>query len=259
MKKYQYRYITDSLLQPAVEWHFFKFRAIPCCNEFQQTEIVRFDVLPSCQLTYGTDGQGNAVQWGSFSYVHAEFHVISEGVVIQSAPYVIHEVPADYYRVPTRLTSCSSDADRSRVLNLGLPSLHSPFEVALAVMHFVHSFITYTPCHTTVATTAAEILADPRGVCQDYAHLMIALCRDAGIHARYVSGLIAGEGQTHAWVEVSDGSEWRAFDPTHDQTIEWGYIKIAHGRDANDCPTNRGRFYAWTNERQTVFCKLTEQ
>lgn len=259
MKRYQYRYITDSLLQPAVEWHFFKLRAIPSCNEFQHAEVVQFDVLPQCQLTHSLDGQGNAVQWGSFNYVHAEFHVISEGVVLQTAPYVIHEVPADYYRVPTRLTSCSPDAGRMRELNLVLPSLHSHFEVARSIMHFVHSFITYTPCHTTVTTTAAEILADPRGVCQDYAHLMIALCRNVGIHARYVSGLIAGEGQTHAWVEVSDGNEWRAFDPTHDQEITWGYIKIAHGRDANDCPINRGRFYAWTNERQTVFCKLSEQ
>ena len=55
---------------------------------------------------------------------------------------------------------------------------------------------------TSIATTAAEALAGGRGVCQDTAHVMIALCRAAGLPARYVSGHLLGEGGTHAWVEV---------------------------------------------------------
>ena len=70
---------------------------------------------------------------------------------------------------------------------------------------------------------------------------------------------VIGEGETHAWVEVSNGKVWYAYDPTHDKIVRWDYIKIAHGRDADDCPTNRGRFYSWTNETMSVICSLTKE
>ncbi|MDO4497959.1 MAG: transglutaminase family protein, partial [Bacteroidales bacterium] len=90
------------------------------------------------------------------------------------------------------------------------------------------------------------------------AHLMIALCRAKGWYARYVNGFILGEGQTHAWVEVSDGNVWVPYDPTLDVIPDWGYVKIAHGRDANDCPTNRGRFLGFTTETMSVSVSLSE-
>ena len=66
--------------------------------------------------------------------------------------------------------------------------------------------------------------------------------RAAHIPARYVNGFIEGEGATHAWVEVYDDGAWWGIDPTHNRPIEWGYIKLSHGRDAEDCPVNRGVF-----------------
>src|SRR4030095_16723002 len=65
---------------------------------------------------------------------------------------------------------------------------------------YVHEAITYAYGVTSVATTAAEALAGGRGVCQDAAHVMIALCRAIGVPARYVSGHLLGEGGTHARV-----------------------------------------------------------
>ena len=254
--RYKYRYLTESRFSPAVGWHFFKMRAVPCDNVFQRVTSSRLAVLPACTLCQSVDGQGNVVHWGSIEPRHDAFRVESVGEVELLSPYVLHESPAPYYLTPTRLTTCSSSmtafARSIAAQARGDASSSAPFTLAEALMHAVHAHITYTPCHTTTATTATEVWADPRGVCQDFAHLLVALCRAAGIHARYVNGLIPGDGQTHAWVEVSDGESWLPFDPTHDIQPQWGYIKLAHGRDADDCPTLRGRFYGWTSEAMTV-------
>lgn len=243
---YHYSYITTSTFVPAIEWHFFKLRVIPCSNEFQRVTESSLEIAPDCRWQQGCDGQSNQIQWGSCEAEHNRFYVASLGKVEQFAPYQLHEVPAPYYRTPTRLTTCTPEM------------IHwaRQFRDPIEVMHAVHRHIAYLPCHTTTATTAADVWSDPRGVCQDYAHLMLAFCRALGMPARYVNGLIEGEGQTHAWVEVSDGEVWLPYDPTHDLQPTWGYIKIAHGRDADDCPTNRGRMYAWTRETMTVETKV---
>lgn len=253
---FNYRYITESTFSPAVSWHFFKLRAIPCNNEFQRAVEAKLEVFPACPLSHSVDGQGNAVQWGSFDFAHDTFKVVSEGRIMLRQHYAIHETPAPYYLAVTHLTECNEKM--KRLARQKTQGITDPFDIAKTLMHLVHANIIYTPCHTTTATTAMDIFADPRGVCQDYAHIMIAFCRSLGIFARYVNGFISGEGQTHAWVEVSDGRVWLPFDPTHDTEPEWGYIKIAHGRDADDCPTNRGRFYSWTNEQQTVIASLNK-
>lgn len=240
--RYHYRYVTRSTFRPAVEWHFFKLRSVPCDNEFQHLLSTSLHIAPDCRLCHSCDGQGNAVQWGAIDVEHDEFCIESEGEVEQVGPYLLHEKPAGYYAVPTRLTDAVGPVELETM---------PPFELTVTLMHLVHQRIAYTPCHTTTRTTASEVWSDGRGVCQDYAHVMIALCRQFGLPARYVCGFIAGEGQTHAWVEVSDGQVWRGFDPTHDCPIEWGYVKLAHGRDADDCAVNRGRFYGWTLETMT--------
>ena len=107
-------------------------------------------------------------------------------------------------------------------------------------------------------TTAEDAFRHRQGVCQDYAHLMIALCRQAGIPARYACGLMIGEGQTHAWVEAHDGQCWYAFDPTNDTAIATGYIKLAHGRDAQDCPVSRGVYMGVSQEYTTVNVKVEQ-
>ena len=254
---YRYRYVTHSSFSPAIEWHFLKLRAIPCNNEFQRVGAHDLVITPACHLCHSKDGQGNAVQWGSFDAVHDSFEVVSEGVVVQTEPYLLHEKPAAYYLASTRLTEYT-EVMREYAKDGVRKASAEPFIQALCLMHAVHAHLNYTPCHTSTTTTAKDVFTDPRGVCQDFAHLMIALCRALGIHARYVNGFIAGEGQTHAWVEVSDGQVWRAYDPTHDIAPSWGYVKIAHGRDADDCPTNRGRIYSWTQETMTVSAVISK-
>ena len=104
---------------------------------------------------------------------------------------------------------------------------------------------------TDVRTSAAEALSKGTGVCQDYAHVMLAICRTLGIPCLYVSGHLLAAGGTHAWVEVLVPSEddpgtataW-AFDPTHGRPIRPDYVSIAAGRDYSDVAPTSGSFEA---------------
>jgi transglutaminase-like putative cysteine protease len=103
-------------------------------------------------------------------------------------------------------------------------SLTNTWQAALAFMRFVHGYIAYLPSATTVHTHLREVLLERRGVCQDFAHVMIGLCRSLKIPALYVSGYLATEtpSATHEWAEVFvPGLGWRGLDPTHNcQTAE---------------------------------------
>jgi transglutaminase-like putative cysteine protease len=130
---------------------------------------------------------------------------------------------------------------------------------------WVYQSMTYQHGVTGVRTTAAEALALGQGVCQDYAHVMLALARACGLPSRYVSGHLLGEGGSHAWVEVvlptKDGTGdaiASTFDPTHASRGGLNYVTIAVGGDYSDvAPTSgtyvsaaRGRLF--TRKRVTL-------
>jgi transglutaminase-like putative cysteine protease len=111
------------------------------------------------------------------------------------------------------------------------------------------SAITYQIGVTGVQTPAAMALHLGKGVCQDYAHMMLAVLRLLGIPGRYVSGHLLGEGAPHAWVEalVEDANELGlpeviAFDPTHHRRAGLNYITVAVGRDYADVAPTSGTF-----------------
>lgn len=111
---------------------------------------------------------------------------------------------------------------------------------------YVHEAISYAHGVTSIATTAAEALAGGQGVCQDAAHVMIALCRAIGLPARYVSGHLLSEGGTHAWVEVvlADAGTVRAvgFDPCNGCRVGINYLTVATGRDYSDVAPTSGTY-----------------
>ncbi|MGN1262993.1 MAG: transglutaminase family protein, partial [Prevotella sp.] len=176
-------------------------------------------------------------------------------------------LPLMLWCLPSRLTHCTdTPADISHSLcrpdfkdaESSGQTLTADFDLAVSIAHEVHGMMEYAPGVTDVGTTAADALAIRRGVCQDYAHIMIALCRRAGMAARYVCGFLCGTGQTHAWVEVFDGYSWRGIDPTNDVCIDYGYIKLAHGRDASDCAVSRGMFGGEARQTMVTDVKVIE-
>ena len=125
----------------------------------------------------------------------------------------------------------------------------------LAIHRRVGQLLTYQPGATYVGVSIDEVLSRGQGVCQDYAHLAVAMCRAARIPARYVSGYLfaaddatGADGghdtvsvQTHAWFEAAiPGYGWLALDPTNRQEVGLRHVKIGHGRDYDDVQPLRG-------------------
>jgi transglutaminase-like putative cysteine protease len=152
-----------------------------------------------------------------------------------------------YLLEPTRLTQ--PDDRIRRAAEEMAASAPWGLDLADRINDWVYQSMTYQVGATGVRTTAAEALALGLGVCQDYAHVMLATCREARLPARYVSGHLVGQGGTHAWVEVvlpvGDGSDeaiaW-AFDPTHAARGGLGHVTIAVGRDYSDVAPTSGTY-----------------
>jgi transglutaminase-like putative cysteine protease len=129
--------------------------------------------------------------------------------------------------------------------------------VALGVHRRVGMLLRYAPGSTYVGVGVDEVVDRGEGVCQDFAHLAVAMCRSVGMPARYVSGYLftdddaAGDEpdvdavrvQTHAWFEAAvPGVGWLALDPTNRQAVGLRHVKIGHGRDYDDVPPLRGTY-----------------
>ena len=129
------------------------------------------------------------------------------------------------------------------------------WQATLAMMKFVHGSLKYESRATGVHTHARDVLRDKRGVCQDFAHVMLSLCRCVKIPALYVSGYLATEAAsaTHAWVEVLiPGIGWQALDPTHNCQPGESYVKIAVGRDYADVAPVTGNYRGTTDRKMLV-------
>lgn len=204
------------------------------------------------------DAFGNITVVGGTSERHGELEFRSEGVVEQSVYCIPDAAPHPMYALPSALADSVKAQLLQDIRRLEGESAAMPFlERSLAIAHYVHELVEYVPDTTDVHTAASQVAVLRKGVCQDFAHLMISLCREMGMKSRYVCGLMMGEGQTHAWVEVHDGQCWYAFDPTNDTAIATGYIKIAHGRDALDCPVSRGTYVGVAQQETEVSVCVT--
>jgi transglutaminase-like putative cysteine protease len=156
------------------------------------------------------------------------------------------------YQEPSALTRPDEALQQvAAMLEEGTREQEQPVALTRRINDWVHNALHYEHSVTDIHTTAAQALALGRGVCQDYAHIMLTLCRLCGLAARYVSGHLLGEGGTHAWVEVLVAAPERpgeavalAFDPTHGCQVDLHYITVAVGRDYYDVAPTSGTFQA---------------
>jgi transglutaminase-like putative cysteine protease len=130
----------------------------------------------------------------------------------------------------------------------GRPAL----EAVVDLVHRINTDFTYSSGATRVGTPVPKILANRAGVCQDFAHLIVACARSHGIPARYVSGYLAtrpppgrprlvGVDASHAWAALLlPGGHWLAVDPTNDTLADERYTTVGWGRDYGDVPPLRG-------------------
>lgn len=147
----------------------------------------------------------------------------------------------------TARTRASADALEPLVRELGIARRDDPLTVLRNLNSGLNERLRYATGSTSVETPLDKVLATREGVCQDFAHLFMALAREVSIPCRYVSGYLYHRDDTsvpdasHAWVEAYlPGVGWLGFDPTNNLIVGDRHIRTAIGRDYSDVPPNRG-------------------
>jgi transglutaminase-like putative cysteine protease len=137
-------------------------------------------------------------------------------------------------------------------------------EIVERCSQYIFNNFQYIKGITTIETTVAEILEHRSGVCQDFAHVMLEILRSLHVPSRYVSGYICpnkngmrGEGATHAWVEAwIPGAGWTGIDPTNNVWVTNHHVKLAVGRNFNDCSPVKGTFKGPARQSLSVFVSV---
>ena len=147
-----------------------------------------------------------------------------------------------------------------RILSKIIEPEKSIIAIAQECNQYIYKNFIYTKGITTINTTLDEVLEIKKGVCQDFAHLLLQLLRTAGIPSRYVSGYICpnendyrGEGATHAWVEIFTPNQgWLGLDPTNNIWTMANHVKLSVGRNFNDCTLVKGTFKGVSRQTLSV-------
>lgn len=219
--------------------------------------------VPGCENLRETRGQFDSRRiYGSIDAPHMDFAITVSGQV-RTGLDIFEETGDDslksaVFRVQSGLTQPGpAIVAFYRALNLR----GSAYDRALAIRKAVHDAFRYVPGRTAAHESAEAAFARREGVCQDYSHVMLSLLRMEGIPARYVTGMMVGEGASHAWVEAQCGSWWYGFDPTNDLLVDDGYIRVSCGRDSADCAIIRGTFLGLSCQvqRELVSVEIEEK
>ncbi|RYQ02837.1 transglutaminase family protein [Bifidobacterium pseudolongum] len=246
MKKLIFAYEMKLTFSAPVTEHRFQLRCVPVTGPRQQVIDVNVRMEPHVDLESTIDSFGSRVMTGYIPQEHTSFGYLVTGIAFVDNANIKEEPFKPLYRFQSELTKPGAaigtlvEQCRTRLAALGFDA--GELESAQAIMDEVYGAFEYTPGSTTVQTNAEEAFAQRRGVCQDYAHVMLSACRELGIPCRYIAGLLDGEGATHAWVEVYHDRRWIGLDPTHNRMVDDNYITIAHGRDYRDCMLDIGVF-----------------
>lgn len=242
-------------------------RAAPLDDDRQRVLAYRLDTTPAARVLHYTDAWGTGVD--SFGVRNAHDHLVvtvtasvetsGPDAFPPSAPLAGVGDPAFVgahweFLQPTRHTSASPEVVAlARACAEGSDDVG---DLVSCLAGWVGSELSYQPGATAIGVTTTEILDRRAGVCQDFSHLLIAMCRSVGLPARYVSGYFFAASddapaldeelhtvivQTHAWVEVAvPGAGWFALDPTNLQPVGERHIVIGRGREYDDVPPFRG-------------------
>jgi len=202
----------------------------------------RFDVgAHGKRIRRRQDRFGNSVVHVSVPAVEEAIEFHTRAVLVRNRTSVN---PPHWSRVaPTATPLTEPDAEiREAAHSLG--PVRDVLDTADAIADLVNSSFEYAQGATSVRTTAADAWKLRRGVCQDMAHVMIAMCSSLGISSRYVSGHLVGDGASHAWTEVFDPTRdvTVAIDPTHRRRTDLRYITTATGRDYRDVAPTSGTY-----------------
>ncbi|WP_027174042.1 transglutaminase family protein [Methylobacterium sp. 10] len=184
-----------------------------------------------------------------------------DSVVPEAIQHPIEDLPLEALPFLVASRYCESDLLSNEAWRL-FGDVPPGWARAQAVCDWVHGHISFGYGYSNVDRTAADALAVGRGVCRDYAHLLVAFCRGLNMPTRYCTGYLSfiGEPEPHApgdfaaWTEVYLGGAWHVFDPRNNAPRR-GRILVARGRDAADVPLTHTfgsnvltKFRVWAEE-----------
>ncbi|NBV55382.1 MAG: transglutaminase family protein [Verrucomicrobia bacterium] len=242
-----------------------ELRVTPLNNPRQKLGLHLVRVLPAVRMHRYPDLYRNPVHRFEIEEAHKDL-VIDVSSVVETLPTPVAGVPTDIplavlqdpeivesfqpylqsdgpVQVTPEIWRAAVDVERER---------RDVFSTILGLMEYVHATSKYTPGATHIGTTTPEFFADRRGVCQDYAHLLLALARAIALPARYVCGYVydakrgdvIGSHASHAWCEFwVPGYGWLGVDPTNKRLINEAYVASAVGRDYRDATPVSGTYW----------------
>ena len=287
--RYAIRHTTSFRYDSPVRESVMELRMRPASRGPQHCLQFEVDVQPKARIFAYTDFHGNWVHHFDIPRHHSDLTIVARADVQVDAPAPLPDaLPAlsneeawsevdgwsargEYwhFRQPSHFAVWTPALlDFASSIDAANRARADPLTAVRAILSAIHGGFEYAPATTHVDSPIDDALNARRGVCQDFAHLMIAMVRHLGLPARYVSGYVApskiAEGSdpssvaTHAWVEVMlPELGWVGVDPTHNVSAGLRHVRVAIGRDYADVPPTRGVFKGDTSSTLSVSVDVT--
>jgi len=264
---YAIRHFTRYRYSQLVWQSMMEVRMHPRSEGTQRCFVFQLSVNPRARIFGYTDSYGNLVHHFDLPSRHSQLTIVTDALVnIEDEPRVPESMEYegwgeleqlveknDYWDMlmPSHFARSSPELeDLAREIGATERDGRSPLAFLMDITSGVHRSFNYVKKSTAVNSPIEHALRSRQGVCQDFAHIMIALLRNARIPCRYVSGYFyhnadnahpSADGETHAWVEaLLPGVGWVGFDPTTNRLAGGQHIRTAIGRDYADVPPTMG-------------------
>lgn len=264
---YSIRHVTRFTYEDPISESVMETRMQPIQDGTQHCLHFGLATSPPSRVLLYQDHQGNTVHHFAIPGRHTRLTVTAEAIVECSragdAPLSIDPATWDtldrvvetgewWDALAPSTFATSTELLKRLAEELDVNRAADPMSLLRRLMGDIASRFEYRPQATRVDSPIDEALEARQGVCQDFAHIFIALARQVGIPCRYVSGYLfhapggadrSIDGATHAWAEaLLPGLGWVGFDPTNDMVVADRHIRVAIGRDYADVPPTRGVF-----------------
>lgn len=287
MMRYKIRHTTEYQYQDTVSTGHNRLCLVPLNLAEQQCISSDIKISPTPdELTYRTDFFGNTLLFISIYKEHSQLEIISESIIDMHSRMNADRAINSFlmWRNVKEQVALSGEI-YSDIIQYTLPSQYVPFSEEIkkfaldcfpedatlwsgcqSLMQKIFSSIEFKPGFTTVNTPVESVLKSRKGVCQDFAHLMIACLRNLGLPARYISGYIetvpppgkeklVGSDASHAWVAVYFPEiGWVEFDPTNNLLPAYKHMIVAVGRDYFDVAPIKGIIFS--SGKQNIVVKV---
>ena len=278
--KLQVFHRTRFKYEAPVRESFNEARLQPVTTDAQVCQSFILKVLPTAKLSHYLDFHFNYVHLFEITQPHSELVVEATSTVSTGAAAgpdaTATPAPLDRIGECVRLERCYDFLQSSTYVGVGADLWRvaldategqtDAWQAAQAIMRYIYREFRYQPLSTNVHTHMSEALKTRTGVCQDFAHVMLGLCRALKIPARYVSGYLyngpadqlKGAQASHAWVEIFLPTHgWCGLDPTNNRRADEHYVKVAVGRDYADVSPLKGTYRGSGRRHLTVDVLVT--